>query len=130
MQANEKKLRWVLKGNGAFSLLSGTGLIIAHQALADLMGVGNARVLLFIGIGLMLFSATVIQAGFRKSISPKQVQSIIIQDWAWVLGSGVIIGVEAWGLSALAYWIITGVALLVGDFAFFQMRYLRRLERT
>lgn len=118
----------MLKGNGAFSLLSGATLIIAHRSLADLMGVGNAQVLLFIGIGLILFSATVFHAGLRKSISPKQVQSIIIQDWAWVVASGVIIGVEAWTLSSAGYWLIAGVALLIADFAFFQMRFLKRLE--
>lgn len=127
MQVNEKKLRWVLKGNATFSLLSGSTLIIAHKVLADVMGVGNAQVLLFIGIGLILFSATVFQAGLRKSISSKQVQSIIIQDWAWVVASGVIIGVEAWGLSSAGYWIIAGVSLLIADFAFFQMRFLKRL---
>lgn len=128
MQVNEKKLRWVLKGNGTFSLLSGVTLTVAHTSLATLMEIENARALLFIGIGLIVFSATVFQAGLRKSISFKQVQSIIMQDWAWVLGSAVIIGVEAWGLNASAYWIIAGVALLVADFALFQMRYLRKLE--
>lgn len=128
MPANEKKLRWVLKGNASFSIVSGMALIVAHRSLAALMGVTNAQVLLFIGIGLVLFAATVFQAGLRKSISPKQVQSIIVQDWIWVVGSGVIIGIEAWGLTTLGYWVIAGVAMLVGDFAFFQMRFLKRLK--
>ncbi|GAB5525670.1 MAG: hypothetical protein Roseis2KO_35420 [Roseivirga sp.] len=127
MQANEEKLRWVLKGNAAFSLISGMAIAIAHTSLADFMEVTNPNVLLFVGMGLVLFSATVFQAGLRKSISRKQVNSIITQDWIWVVCSSVIIGIEAWGLSTMGYWLIAGVALLVADFAIFQMRFLKRL---
>lgn len=127
MPANEKKLRWVLKGNAAFSLISGTTIIIAYKSLAEFMEVTSPNTLLFVGIGLVLFSATVFQAGLRKSISRKQVNSIIIQDWAWVAGSALIIGLQAWGLSTTGYWLIAGVALLVADFAIFQMRFLKRL---
>lgn len=127
MQADEIKLRWVLKANAAFSLVSGVTLILVHSAIAELMDVRSPEVLLYVGIGLVLFSATVFQAGLRKDISVKQVQSIIVQDWAWVAGSAVIIGVQAWGLSHLGYWMIAGVALLVADFAIFQMRFLKRI---
>ncbi len=127
MQADENKLRWVLKANAAFSLVSGVTLILVHSAIAELMDVRSPEVLLYVGIGLVLFSATVFQAGLRKDISVKQVQSIIVQDWAWVAGSAVIIGVQAWELSHLGYWMIAGVALLVADFAIFQMRFLKRI---
>jgi hypothetical protein len=63
------------------------------------MGVDQVQVLLFIGLGLMLFSVTVLHAAFRKRLLVRQVQSIIVQDWAWVAGSGVVIGTEAWGLT-------------------------------
>ncbi len=128
MQANEIKLRWVLKANAAFSLVSGVTLILAHSAISELMEVRSPEVLLYVGIGLVLFSATVFQAGLRKNISVKQVQSVIVQDWAWVAGSAVIIGLQAWELSHLGYWMITGVALLVADFAIFQMRFLKRIK--
>ncbi len=127
MQANEIKLRWVLKANAAFSLVSGVTLILVHSVIAELMDVRSPEVLLYVGIGLVLFSATVFQAGLRKDISVKQVQSIIVQDWVWVAGSAVIIGVQAWELSHLGYWMIAGVALLVADFAIFQMRFLKRI---
>ncbi len=108
-------------------MASGMAIALANRPLATLMEVQNAQVLLIIGIGLVLFGATVFQAGLRKSISPKQVWSIIVQDWVWVAGSGVIIGVEAWSLSTVGYWLIAVVALLVADFAIFQMRFLKRL---
>lgn len=127
MDNNEHRLRWVLKANAAFSLASGATLVFTHSVIAGLMQVENPEILLYIGIGLLLFSATVFQAGFRKRISIKQVQSVIIQDWVWVAGSALIIGLQAWGLSNVAYWMIAGVALLVADFAIFQMRFLKRM---
>jgi len=127
MPANERKLRVVLKANAIFSFTSGVLVSLFYGRLADFMQVGNAYVLLGIGIGLILFSATVFQAARRGALSPRQVKSIIIQDWAWVLGSVMIIGLQAWDLTNAAYWMVGVVALIVADFAIFQRKYLKGL---
>lgn len=127
MPTDQQKLRWVLKGNAAFSLLSGLALIMTYTSLAGLMGIRHEAVLLYVGIGLVFFSGIVFHAGWRKMLLPKQVWAIVLQDWVWVVASGIIISIEAWGLSATGYWLIGGVAILVADFAVFQMRFLNRL---
>ena len=128
MPANEKKLRAVLKANAFFSLFSGAGIALFHSGLAGFMGIANGQVLIGVGIGLMLFSITVFYAAMQKTISPKQVKSIIIQDWAWVLGSALVIALQAWELTIAAYWAIGIVALIVADFAIFQSFFLRKLR--
>ena len=127
MPSNEQKLRGILRANAAFSLLSGLTLIIAHTSLSNLMGVKSVAVLLYLGIGLVLFSTMVFHAAWRKVMSSKQVWSIVLQDGVWVVASGVIVGIEAWGLNTKGYWLIGGVAILVANFAIFQMRFLNRL---
>ena len=125
MSGSERKLRLVLKANAAFSLVNGVGLSLFFIPIAELMGVKNDAVLMFIGIALVLFSFTVFHAGFRKKVSSKQVWSIIVQDWAWVLGSTMIIGLRAWQLTSVVYWLIGAVALVVMSFAIGQTRFLK-----
>ena len=122
-----RKLKGVLIANGAFSLISGLVLITVAHSIAKLMGIANDQVLVYVGIGLVVFAGTVLYAAFKNPLSKKQVWSIIIQDWAWVLASILVIVLQAWQLTSTGYWMIAVVALIVGDFAFFQMRWLRRL---
>lgn len=124
MHIKEKRLRMVLKVNGTFSALSGLTLI-AWRPLADLMD-ANARTLIFIGGGLILFAITVWQAAVREEINRKQVISIIVQDWVWVGASLVVIGFDIWNLSEVAYVLIAIVAVIVGVFASLQMKFLGR----
>ena len=116
MPNSERKLRYVLLSNAVFSLLSGAGMSFFHPGIAEVMGVVNPNILLYIGLALIGFSATVFYTASKRAISPKQVKSIIIQDWIWVFGSLVIIVFHAWDLTENAYWIIGVVALIVGVF--------------
>ena len=128
MPSNERKLRLVLLINAVFSMFSGLTLLVAYGAIATMMGIVNGKVLMGVGIGLIVFGITVLIAAKRKSISGKQVRSIIVQDWAWVTGSVAVIAVQAWELSNMGYWLIGIIAMVVADFAIFQMRYLRKLS--
>lgn len=121
-----RKLKWVLLANGTFSLLSGLALITLAESIARLMGIANNEVLRYVGIGLIVFAGTVLYAAFKKPISKQQVWSIIVQDWAWVVASILVIVLQTWQLTATGYWMIGVVAIIVGDFAIFQMRYLKR----
>lgn len=127
MQANERKLRMVLTINAAFSGVSGVILLLASHYIATMMGIANGQVLKGIGLGLIVFGLTVLAAARRKTLSAKQVKSIIVQDWAWVIGSLLIIALQAWGLTNVGYWLIAIIAMIVADFAIFQMWYLRRI---
>ena len=121
-------LKHVLTANGAFSLVSGMALILIPGVIAEWMGVLVPRNLQFVGIGLVLFAGTVLHTAFKSPESKAKVRAIIVQDWAWVLGSIIVLAFQAWGLTNLGYWLIAGVAFIVADFAYFQMRLLKRLN--
>lgn len=122
MFANENRLRLVLRVNAIFSTASGLVLILVRP-LASLMQ-ANSRTLIFIGIGLILFALTVMHAALRKDVSRKQVLSIVVQDWVWVVASLIVIALQAWQLSSVAYMLIGAVAVIVGLFASLQLKFL------
>ena len=124
---NEQKLRNVLRGNAIFSTLSGLSLAIFYQPIAQWMKVNNSKILLYIGIGLVLFATTLFLTANKKVIDKTKIKFIIYQDWAWVIGSAVILALQLFSLTHMAYWLIADVAIIVGVFAFLQMRYLKQL---
>ena len=120
-----KKLKIALKANALFSFLSGLTLLVFHQWLAEIMNIVNANTLLLIGLGLLFFAGTVFWTATRTEVNPKQIWAIIWQDWIWVAGSALLILSGAFGISTTGYIIIGVVALIVGDFAVLQQRFLR-----
>ena len=119
-----KKLKLALQANAAFSMLSGLGMLIFHSFIAQWMGITNAKVLLIIGLGLVLFSFSLIRTARQQPISKKQVHIIIWQDWLWVIGSALIILTQSFGLLTSGYILIGIVAVIVADFAILQKRFL------
>ena len=103
-------------------------MIFATHPISEFMAIANSQTLIYVGVGLVLFAATVFHAAVRKELSKAQVRSVIVQDWAWVVGSALVLIGQPWSLSQSGYWVIALVALAVADFAFFQMRFLRRLS--
>lgn len=130
MLASEKRLRNVLLANALFSFISGVLISWQRAFVTDFLGVKNESVLLWLGLGLIIFSATVFHASRRKRLYRAQVNSIIIQDWGWVVGSALVIALQAWNLTHGGYWLIAGVALVVADFAIFQRYFLRKMRTT
>lgn|GEM_PF-3736565 len=126
MSVDDRKLRLVLKANAAFSCLSGV-LLLMDYGLADLMN-ANATSLKWVGAGLLLFATTVVLTAIRKVMNNKQVMSIIVQDMLWVLASLLVIVINAWNLSTLAYWLIGFTAVIVASFGTLQWRLLRRIR--
>lgn len=128
-KSSVSKLRKVLMGNAAFSGVSGLALSLFSQAIASWMGVAQSFILLAIGIGLILFSVSLIVAGRKKELNRKNIQFIIFQDWAWVFGSAVIIIFQLFNLTQLGYWLVADVAIIVAAFAVFQGKYLKVLRQ-
>jgi len=120
-----KKLRTALKANALFSTISGLWIIFQHQQIAERMHLSNATILLIIGIILLPFAFFVYKTASAERISPKKVKFIIVQDWLWVVGSVLIIALQAFGINRAGFIIIGVVALIVADFAIFQQRYLK-----
>lgn len=122
---NDKKLRFALKANAAFSVFNGLAMIFFHHQIAAWMNIGLPKILLAIGITLLGFAFFVYKTATATEISAKMVKSIIVQDWLWVIGSIGIIITQAFGINQVGLVIIGVVALVVADFAFFQQRYLK-----
>lgn len=119
-----KNLKLVLQANATFSLLSGLSMVFFNNFLAQWMRIAQAQMLLYIGIGLVLFSISLFYTARQQPIANKQVKIIIWQDWLWVLGSTLIIGTQSFGLNMVGYIVIAVVALIVGGFAILQKQFL------
>lgn len=120
---NQKLLRNTLRGNAAFSALSGTSLILFNSYFQNLF---EASFPLWpLGIGLLLFAGQLIYLTSKSSIPQKEVKLIIGMDLLWIIGSAVVL-LAITGIPTPGKWIIIVVAILVGDFAFFQYWGLKR----
>lgn len=125
MSVNDLRLRKVLKTNAIFSASSGV-LLLTYRGLATVMN-ANATTLMVVGGGLLIFAFIIWLIAVKKEIQHKQVWSIIIQDWIWVLASFAVIIFQIWSLSTLGYWLIGATALIVMVFALAQSKYLKRI---
>lgn len=122
---NNKKLSLALKINAAFSVFNGLVMLFFYEQIAAFMNFEYPIILLVIGIILLGFAALVYKTASANIISEKMVKFIIIQDWLWVVGSILIIALQAFGINRIGFIIIGILALIVANFAIFQQRYLK-----
>ena len=122
---NSKSIRIALTSNAIFSGLCGIDLLVFNRFFSNLMGVSEPFVLTIIGIGLLIFSATLFLTAFAKEIKPKAVKIITAQDWAWVIGSIVILTGGFFDLTVIGNVLIAAVALVVASFALLQRHYMK-----
>ena len=125
MQTSERKLRNVLKINACFSTISGL-LLIFYRSLIDKMGIGNYLTPIIIGVGLLLFAASIFYYATRSPLNSKQIKGIIIQDFIWVLGSVAVLIWRPWSLTGLGYLLICLVMITVAVFGMIQYNLLRK----
>lgn len=128
MKNPEKNLRFALKINAAFSLTSGLTLIIFTESIALLMDVAHSLVLLFVGVGLIAFAGSVFYNATKRDISAQQVKFIIVQDWAWIAGSAVLLVFNPFEISFAGNIAIGVVAVVVMAFAVAQSKALTRMN--
>jgi len=129
MKSSSKKLRNVLWINAIFSLINGLALTVFPTIIAHWMGIAFPDILRYIGIALLLFAGSVGFSASKKVLSKKEIQFIIYQDWAWVIGSMIILAFQLFDLQHLAYWLIADVAIVVAIFAFLQTKYLKVISQ-
>ncbi len=114
--------------NALFSGISGTVLIIFHHQLAQLFGIENNTVFWMIGIALLFFALTIGYEIIKQR--PLAVLWIIVQDFLWVLGSGILLVLHPFAISPTGNVLIGIAAFIVLLMGFNQSRALARVDNN
>ena len=120
-------LRSALVANVAFSVISGTLMILGAGPLGRLLGFEEPFLLAAIGGGLLIFAAGVLHNARRESVNRLEALATIVGDLAWVAGSVLVI--VAGPLSTTGNWLVAIVADVVLVFALLQTHGLYHLWR-
>ena len=108
-------LQKALKINVLFSSISGVILILLNRGIAKIFGISNNTIFWIVGLALIYFALTIWYE--IKKQRKYAVIWIIIQDFAWVLGSIILIifnpfNITIGGISTIA--IIALIVLFIG----------------
>ena len=123
-------LRLALRANATFSTLSGLVFLLASSWIAGFLGLLRPGQIIQLGAQLGLFAAWLFWLSFRPKISRWQVWVIIVLDILWVIGSFLIVLAPPPQLTVGGWWVIAGVADIIGLFALLQFLGLRRQQRV
>ena len=118
-----KLLRNALLANAAFSGLSGITLLVFSGALGGLIGVPS-NALAVTGAVLLVFALGLVRNGRRAQVNLAEARLAVVSDWAWVVGSAVLIALVP--LTAPGRALVVGVAAVVAAFALAQAVGIRR----
>ena len=119
-------LRYALVGNATFSSITGLFIIVAHDWIAHLLGAGGSAVMIGLGVGLLVFAATLLINARRPELKLTDAWAVVLMDLVWVAGSYVILLVAPF--TAEGRWVIAAVADLVLVFAVLQWMGIHRIQ--
>jgi ribosome-associated toxin RatA of RatAB toxin-antitoxin module len=122
------KLKYALRFNAVFSLITGLLLMLASSQTADLFAVQSNWLFLILGISLIFFAVVVYAVSSQKPIHPLYSLIITILDVIWVLASIVIILLNPFGISEMGNVLVGLVALVVFFIAIAQALGITRLD--
>lgn len=107
-------LRRSLRGNAAFSTLSGLAFALASGAIAAFLGDVQPLLILAVGLQLLLFAGALMWLASRTRISVSLAIGVIVADLLWVLGTIVIVYADLFtrGGAALALVLADVVVLM------------------
>ena len=105
------KLQKALKTNALFSSISGTIMILLNPQIANLFGTTNNTVFWIVGLILIYFATTIWYEITKQR--RRAVLWIIFQDYAWALGSLVLIIFNPFQITQIGNVIIGVIALIV-----------------
>ena len=120
------KLQKALKVNALFSGTSGIIMILLNNQIANLFGTTNNTIFWVIGLILVYFSLTIWYE--IKKQRRLAVLWIIIQDYAWVLGSLILMVFNPFEITLTGNFIIGIIALIVLYMGVNQMNGLNLLS--
>ena len=120
-------LKSYLQTNAIFSGISGLLILIFNNGfLMEYLGLKNPKILMFIGVGLLIFSAFIFYVVKKQIDNSKLISIITSLDIMWVLGSFSITFFDLFGITQKSQPLINFVALWVGLLASGQLYYLRK----
>jgi len=102
-------------------------ILFAQKWVLRILGLPNSLSLLILGIGLILFAATLVANALRQKVKRSDAWIAVSMDVAWVVGSYVLIFVVPF--SRGGKWLVAVVAELVLLFAILQIFGIRRLRK-
>jgi hypothetical protein len=121
-------IKTTLTINAISSGFTGLALIIFQHFVAALFEVKTATPFLAVGIFLVGFALVVLRVALQKSTSTDGVRLIIALDMAWVVGSLVLIVVDAHMISGIGLFAIAAVAGWVAFMVVLQVRGLQAMR--
>jgi hypothetical protein len=122
---SSRPLQLALLANAAFSTVTGLAVLVFARPLAVTLGVDPAWLLPALGVGLLLFALDLVRTARRPT--PRYALWISALDFAWVLGSALLLAVAPHELTTVGRWVVAAVALFVASFGVAQVRGVARL---
>ena len=120
-------LKTALLSNALFSVLSVLIFIIFSPSVAELMGIGQPVIYQILGVGLLGFAGVVAWTGTREPIDTLLAALISIADFAWVVGTLILITVALGALQPAGIGVLLAIAAIV---LFFGVRQLQGIGKV
>lgn len=115
--------------NAAFSGACALVMISIPALVVGWLGWGEPGVILAVGLALLIFSIRLAIAAWLGTMPEAEARIVIGGDFAWFVGSGVLVAGFLARFSATGIALLSGIALIVLAFALVQLRALRRPAR-
>jgi len=118
-----QSLRRALLANAIFSVICGSLMVFAEGSVSSWLGFTGSGVL-SIGAFLLVFAVYLVWMANHSSIPKHLVGGVIAGDWAWVLGSVLLLLLRGELFSWTGRLLIIDTAVVVAVFAILQRRGL------
>jgi len=125
-QPNDRLLRYSLRGNAAFSTLSGLASLAFAGPLTSALGMEPPLALQVLGAQLLGFAVLLVWLASRPLIRPAFAWAVIAADLLWVAGTLPV--VMSGQLTSAGNWTALMIADLVALFALLQYLGVRRVR--
>src|SRR5262245_22833441 len=127
LSTSNSLLRRAIQADGLLGGIgSGVLLILGANPIASFMGLANSLPIIVIGIGLIVWGVALIWLSSRPVIERQFVNTILVANAVWVIGSFIILAADLFGLTTGGRWAVLIVADVVVLFTIAEFVGLRR----
>lgn len=122
---NYSLLQKALLGNATFSTACALILFTFTNALSDWYGGMPNSLLLALGVSLLSFAGVLIWVAMKSPVQLNLAQLITYADWAWVIGTPIVIAAFYQHMTESGILLMVLVAIMVGSCALAQRKGLK-----